>query len=514
MNKKLKEFKVHFLEEVPSNDNAKEEIKQKIGIKQTKNTNSSIFPKIIKPILAGGGAFVCAILCIVFVLGVVNYQKIPVYMGMTAENVGYRVNLSGESQQGYIDNEIGVVIDESIVCYAKPGEEIIISINLYNPKEYEIISFVLNGKKYQISQFLEGSNSHVIKVKYIVQETSGLEEIEINEIKYIEGDTIKLARFQGDKTIKLGITFENKTSVSINNEQVVDNSVKISVDILDSLEEIKDKVFKMYLFDENKLISSKTLKVGTNEVEFKELLLNSKYYYTIVGVYDLYDGLGKKAQILFEDMFETIHGLCFSYVMPTYNSVSFEYNYLEGFNIQIKEVGIYLENELVSKLTNFEEYRFDNLLSNTTYEIITTYEYSYETNGETVVITDSISNEFKTEELTAPIVTLPSAFPFYGNIFVEVRINDAHNIVKEVCVELYLNGELVHTITEINDLVKDETTNISKGNVTFTNLEKGEYLLVVKYKYNLNDGKEDIVVDKDTDKEVFDIDNKLTVTLN
>ena len=58
------------------------------------------------------------------------------------------------------------MLQEGISLYANPKEEIVVTVQIDNPKSFEILSFTLNGRLYQSYEFLEGSNSTQILVKF------------------------------------------------------------------------------------------------------------------------------------------------------------------------------------------------------------------------------------------------------------------------------------------------------------------------------------------------------------
>lgn len=78
---------------------------------------------------------------------VTNYNNVPVYQGMFASKIESSKILSGKRLSGEIENElideIGVTKLDGISCYEKPNTDIIITINITNPKSYEILSFTL-----------------------------------------------------------------------------------------------------------------------------------------------------------------------------------------------------------------------------------------------------------------------------------------------------------------------------------------------------------------------------------
>lgn len=195
MDKNLKKFKENYLNELVPDDNLKDKIKTKLDLKPNLDHNQKILhkKKIKLPLIFGGIGFgsiglatVLTVLIVVGIIAVISFRNTPVYKGMTANNlIGDIEKLDGEIDNNFkdqiddIQNQIGVVVDDKIVCYATPNEEIVITVQIDNPKSFEILSFTLNGRLYQSYEFVTGSNPTQIKVNFTCQEQSGLQQITI-----------------------------------------------------------------------------------------------------------------------------------------------------------------------------------------------------------------------------------------------------------------------------------------------------------------------------------------------
>ncbi len=94
------------------------------------------------------------------------------------------------------------------VYRTRPNSRIKITIHFTNPKQYEIISFTLNEKKYAVNMFEKGSDLENIILDVSVGEFERVTDYTIDAIKYIDGETIKDVRIGGDKTVKLYRTYE------------------------------------------------------------------------------------------------------------------------------------------------------------------------------------------------------------------------------------------------------------------------------------------------------------------
>ncbi|MBQ2806230.1 MAG: leucine-rich repeat domain-containing protein [Clostridia bacterium] len=109
--------------------------------------------------------------------------------------------------------------------FALKNEDIYIHIHIENPDGFEIISFTLNGVKYSSYMFERGSDMETLILKYNVGNVDGLQEYTIDAIKYIDGESIKDVRMEGDRTVKVFVedgkqalrleTFVNYTEMTV-----------------------------------------------------------------------------------------------------------------------------------------------------------------------------------------------------------------------------------------------------------------------------------------------------------
>ncbi len=500
MKKDMKKFKDLYLDELTSTDDLKEQIKNKIGIKREEKpineSKNSFFVNKRKPLIFGGSFVLLVLIAIVSVVSIISYRNTPVYQGMDADNMpivrNTNRNIRYKDHEDYTNNkyddkfdklvedvetQIGIIVDDRIVCYAQPGETIIITVQIDNPKFFEILSFTLNGTLYQTYQFEDGSDSSQIKVKFTVQETSGLQEITIDAIKYVDDTTIKNVRFGAEKTIKLGVTYQNVPQVigvnEINNAS--NYAISFTVDDLDQLININNGL-NIYLFDQETLVSSTKLNLGMNLIPYSNLKLGTTYAYVIMGVYDLYDGAGKKAYVLHQNTFTTQEGVTYNTFESTYDSISVTYNKLEGVQTSISEVKVYLGDELVQTITEgLDNVVINNLLSNNEYRIDTTYKYVLTENNSFVEYSQTISDVYKTLERPIPTLGFVNESLTQNSISFEYNILDSTTLGKITKVEMYNKDELIQTY---------------EGSVSsFTELlSDNDYKFVVSYEYDLLDG--------------------------
>jgi len=603
MDKNLKKFKDSYLEELVSDDSTKEQLRKKLDIRKVEyQENNTFFKTHKRPLIFGSSALALVVIILVTVFSVINYRNTPAYQGMLANKEGdTRLSLHGhkdgfEHMTDDIENQIGVVVDDRIICYADPGEEIIITVQIENPKFFEILSFTLNGRLYQSYEFQDGSDSTQIKVKFTTQDTSGIQQITIDAIKYVDDTTIKNARFEGERTIQVGVTYQNVPAVSSLSEISNTKSFGLSFVVTDPDNLINIETgLKIYLFDSEKLIQTTDLKLGMNVVPYSNLRLGSDYAYLIVGVFDLYDGEGKKAYVLHQNAFTTEEGFAYKDVTTTYDSIEINYESVDGFNGELNKLDLYLKDELVSTIdpsVEGAEFKFTNLKSNMEYVIKTSYKYTIVENEQEVEVVKDIEYTIKTMERPIPEVefvekeitqdsiefeyniqdttdvgkiikiemynndqlvtsfdqdvrlfenllsdndykfvvtyeydllddtgtktltqehtfhTEPKVIPtaiftnavgFNGIIYGYISVVDIDSIIEILAIEIYNGDELVKSLDKIENYIEvSGKPGEYQGDIAFTGLEKGiEYTLVIKYQYDLHDGKGMNIVDKD-----------------
>ena len=501
MGDKFRKLREGFLEDLSSKTDNIEEVKKTIGIKPTKKEHQPIQKRPLIFALASLSVIIILLVTINLVNPTAINRNIPTYKGMTAHNevitpnYKARKNLGGTIEEDII-NEIGIVKIPGISCYAKRNESIIITIKLENPKEYEILSFTLNNKKYQISEFLEGSNSEQILVRYNVSDTSGIEEITINAIKYIDNESIKNARFDGNQTIKIGVAYENHPEVINFTTLKEANSVRFSFTVNDKDNLINNQTgLNAYLYDGNNIQKITKLKVGLNEIKYDNLSYGSTYSLIIVGIYDLLDGAGKRGNVLHKETIETNHGYTYDTVSTTTNTISLTLKKDPTFKGNLVKTELYKDGSLIeTKLGNNLTINFSNLQSNTEYEIITTYEFNISSSNKE---TKAISTKVKTTSKEIPTLEISGILPIDNKIIGFLLIKDLENLLKIRSIDLYQNDVKV-TSHDVLQQVQQNEDGTTTGEFRFTDIPSGEYKIVIVYEYDLNDGNGPQVIDENS----------------
>ena len=400
-----------------------------------------------------------------------NLGIVPVYQGMSASDVpNERVKLSGTKD---IEDEvlpgIDVIETEGVEFFAKKGEKYLVTVHLYNPASYEILSFTLNGKKYQSFEFKEGSNSTELIIEQEAPMSSGRHDLTIDAIKYVDGTDILDVRMEGDKTITIGVTYENLPKAKFIQEEITYNSYKSSIEIIDEASILGENDVFIYLYDGVKIVENHELSLGLNVIEFKNLEMGQNYQYMIVGVYDSLDSVGKKANVLYKSSFKTLDGAIITDIKVTQDKVIFNPIILNN-TAKLSCISLYKGNELVkSSKTSLKE--FSNLLSNTDYKIILEYQF----NLNEKIVKKNIEYKFKTKEKVAPKLEFSELKNSKNSISGSILLDDNDTTIISIQIKLYLNGILMNSTNNLD--------------FSFNNLlSNSNYLLEVKYSYDLNDG--------------------------
>lgn len=121
-------------------------------------------------------------------------------------NASTKPGVEGEhtKEHGNQKDPFGEIQASQDMYVAKSGEKVHITIHFDNPKQYEILSFTINGIKYGSHMFLQGSNMENLTVEYdIPADADGLLECSIDAIKYVDGTQIKDVKIGGDQTIQI-----------------------------------------------------------------------------------------------------------------------------------------------------------------------------------------------------------------------------------------------------------------------------------------------------------------------
>lgn len=297
----------------------------------------------------------------------------PVYQGMSIEKSSTNVKTKKHDIKDAIDNELEIITTDKVDYYAQKNEKFNIVVHLYNPLSYEILSFTLNGYKYQSFEFKEGSTSTKLIVEVDAGTKSGIKEYTIDAIKYVDKEDIKDVRMDGNRTVKAGIRYDIVPNVTLIEEELSTTSYQLTVEITDSSNLINlDNGLHFFLFDGTSIVYTKKLSLGINNIKCENLQIGSSYQYMIIGVYDDFSGEGKKSVDLLSNDFDTESAYKITNLTSTNNSINYTITKQEE-KSTLKKINLIKDETIIDSKTTTEDI-FTNLLSNTTYQLEVIYQ--------------------------------------------------------------------------------------------------------------------------------------------
>jgi hypothetical protein len=431
-------------------------------------------------------------------------SAVPEYQGMTvkrsAESTanGRKYNAdnpsssdsSGTEGDGTPDKDISDVVDvtvtndQTVRYYVNKNETFIVDVHLSNPKQYEIQSFTLNGKKYSNYMFKDGSDLENLLLEVVAPSTSGYVGYTIDAIKYIEGTEIKDVKMTGDKTIQVGVKYDVAPTATVSAVKVGTTSLSMDITVVDNDKLIQASSLAAFLSDGQKVVAQKDLKVGDNSIEFTDLFMSTAYQYGVAAIYDLVDGKENQFCWLTKADVNTLKAYSLSNVVATKTSVSFEIA-TNGTVGTIKDISLIDKGtqQQVQTLTDLSLREFTGLLSDHDYQIRVTFAYDV---GDKKDVMDSDTVGVKTLALTAPQIGFKDLATTQTAIDFGLDVVDPDGIAKFSKVELLNNGVTEKTITDSSLLEFSKL------------LSNREYSIKATYSYNLNDGKGDQLVSAST----------------
>jgi len=425
--------------------------------------------------------------------------RAPVYQGMTISTstntqtnalnqiILTSINLSTNQDMNVDDkikDDMDVIESSEIEYFAARNQDVYIRVRLNNPDSQVILRFKLNGVFYQISEFQPGSDSENLILKVNAGDVSGIKEFTIDEIKYIENVTnlTKDALFEGDRTVKLGVTYESVPVATLVDSEVKSTSMSFNVEITDenNLIQRSGNTMKAYLVDGNNIIRTEVLSLGTNLIQFGNLSFDSEYEFAVAAVYDSLDGLGERISILLESTVTTKNFLAITNTVVTQQTFSFNIEIDDPENVgSIVAIELYQNDQLVESLTNLNSLTFNNLLSNNLYILEITYAIDYKDGQDLKYFI--ITENFQTASYVLPESNLGDIVVTDGTISFDINLVDIDQVGSFESVSLMKDNQLVMRFD-------------NPGFIEFTNLSSNStYEIIIKYSYDLHDGQGEVV---------------------
>ena len=378
------------------------------------------------------------------------------------------------------NSTLDVVGSAESIYYADKNQNVFITIKLSNPDSYEILSFTLNGKKYSNYMFENGSDMENLVLKVNVGDVGGIVEYTIDAIKYVDGTEIKDVRMDGNRTVKAGVRASDQTYVNVTNEQKTMTSISFDAQVVDlySLIEKSGGYAKVVLYDGVNMLT-KDIKVGEKtSIVFDNLTPNTVYQYGVVALYDNLSGNGAKLNTLYKKAVYTDTIVLFKDVQVGKESIEWGFVWNESFaNKQMSAISLWQNGAKVQDVDTGAT-RLDGLKSNNEYTLKATYK-NLQNQDETIEIT------FVTYAKATPSVTISNLSSTQNTIECDIAYTDVDSVGSVVGIALYRLENKVKSVPFAT-------------HVSFDGLESGkEYKVVVEYKYDLNDGKGEIIANVD-----------------
>ncbi len=347
--------------------------------------------------------------------------------------------------------DIDVVDDNEIQYYVSSGQTFIIEVHISNPKSFEIQSFTLNGKKYADYMFEKGSTVDCLLLEVTAPVDFGYVEYTIDAIKYIDGTKIKdVDMSSANRTVKVGLAYPEKPSAQLFAEpSVTPTSIDLNINVADH-PAITNSNLSAYLSDGEKIVDSKPVTVGQNNVTFSNLDLLTRYEYGVCLNADIIDGQGATAHWLLKGELTTLSAFKTTITKTKSTSVSFVVMQFYG-NASITSILLYDANtgKLVKRCSP-ETREITGLAPSTQYRLY--IEYTYTVNGETKSAWDVIKG-IQTDGT-------------YNDVIYNIVPSDT-TIVGEFAFE---NPDLVTSVTSV-DLYKVDVDHADSDILLQTNTE-------------------------------------------
>ena len=390
--------------------------------------------RIKKMWLIRGGAMAAslALIATTVLLVVLLAKEVPVYTGMTVSNTAPTTvasvtlpdyldpgngngngnaygnkHLNGDHTdadktigdkpfENPIDDAVGAFQVQSAEprYYAKPNEDVYITVHIDNPDDFVILSFTLNGKMYSSYMFEEGSDLENLILKVNVGDVEGVVSYTIDAIKYVDGTKIKDVKIGGERTVEIGVYTEKQPAAAFGDLLVGFNSISFAVDVSDTknLFETLTGSVEAVLYDGENIVARKEITAtGKTEVTFDGLTTGALYQCAIIATYDALDGEGITRHILSTHAAYTKSIVLFDEVEIGTTSVSFGFLWDEAFaNKTVTGLALY-QNDTKIRDIEVSATTVGDLVPGATYTLVATYQ-----NG---AAEEQIRITFTTEEL-------------------------------------------------------------------------------------------------------------------
>ena len=462
--------------------------------------------------LTTSASILCASFLTAFI--VIWFNQVPVYTGMTLsrtnpmkkiadagdEVILLSTNGMADMYHDVMDSRTRILLDNDKgndqsqnngkdtfnaqgtkdIFYCKPNQDFYITVHIDNPKNYEILSFTLNGKKYSSYMFEEGSDMENLVLKCNVGEDAyGIVEYTIDAIKYIDGTSIKDVRLKGDKTIRVGVYNEYaKPTANISDVRAEYTSIKADIKITDNNDALSYGKYELYaeLVYGGQILASKKLSLGNNEdVTFDGLNDGTAYKIQVVAHYDNFDGKGYGRHVLGGSTNAVTESmLTVSITDTSFDSVSYSITKVEGFeSVKVNKVYVTLDDKARTPVNNttVSGQTISGLYSNNAYILCVDY---------TIDGVDIIKEvEFATPDRANVVIEPKNAKYGLTSVSFELNVKNPDGAICKITkVGIYKDSKLIASLPASEKYVFD--------NLAVVQI----YTVCVEYTVDKIDGKE------------------------
>lgn len=387
--------------------------------------------------------------------------------------------IDDDEKKDDIDDVANDLVDgaNASIYYTEQNTDFYVTIHLNNPRDFEILSFTLNGKRYSSYMFESGSDMENLVLKLNVGDKHGVLDYTIDEIKYVDGTQIKNVIMKGDKTVRVGVHVENSVSADIYNKVISYNSISFNANIedTDNLIDFSDGEIHAVLYDGDSLIEDRKISANkANEILFDNLIPDTIYQYAVIAYYDDFDNNGFSTHVLYKEAIVTDYLVLFDDIVVSSDGISFSF----------------AGNDSVSPITivNACVIRGENLIGNipldnlTVSGLLSETEYILKAEFNLAGKTYDISLYFTTLAKGIPSVSVTNLQPTADSVSFDVNVIDEDNVGEISKIEL---------IDEDKNAIVAENTYVR----AFSGLLSDKsYILKITYAYDPNTGDTSEVV--------------------
>jgi hypothetical protein len=393
-----------------------------------------------------------------------------------------------------LKDSITIAPSEELDLYTSINKDIYLKILLKNPKKITITSVLINDVVYESKEFEADSDFNNIKIKVNVGNEQGINEYQLNEINYINGEKANSLKITENNLLKVGIK-TNLPSIDVPIMKVSYTEITIESVIRDQKK--LGKYFKLYSYDGDKLTEISELALDTSSTDIKGLDYDTTYQLAVVTEYDALDGNGNQLVILYKKTVKTRSVVEIETVVSGLNYLDFYISSYQNESSKITSISLYDDsNQLIENLTDLNLREFKNLQPNKNYNIIVQFEYQYGNGG-----TKASEHKLSTQTKDVPVIdelTITNISPITINqkIYANIKFNNPRNVL---IYSVIIDGEEINLGTGAKTLASFEF--IPKSDV-------GLYRLSISAIYiKINDEKVKCLVESSMYDEIL-IQNK------